>query len=193
MSQWQPRYPAQPYRAPSQWVPSPPPKRKSWVRRHKILTCLIVGAAVLIVIIAAATGLGARKLAAASLAACTSHHAVTERQWLQITKDPDAAKGQCVTVYGQVTQFDSVTGDNAFRAQAGGVTVSTAFGVAAYPTNTLFEGDGAALSALVQGDLFTAQVTVAGTKSYDTTLGGSTTAPLLRVDSVTRTGHLDVP
>ena len=40
------------------------------------------------------------------------------------------------------------------------------------------------------GDLFTAQVTVEGAKSYETTLGGSTTAPLLRVDSVKQTGHL---
>lgn len=172
-----------------QWQP---PKRRSWIRRHKIVTSLGALAALVIVIViaVAASSNGRTSPAVASLAACTSHHAVSSRQWLEIVKDPGAAKGQCVTVYGEVSQFDSVTGDSVFRGQAGGVKAATSLGFASYPTNALFDGDAKALGVLVQDDLFTAQVTVAGSQSYDTTLGGKTTVPVFRVDSVTRTGHL---
>lgn len=217
MTQWQPsndpgrraaQYPVAPPQGPQPWVPLEqrphygqpyagwrppqwqPPRKRSWVARHKVLTGVLSGAAVLVagvIAIAASSGSGPDT---ASLAACTSHHAVSSRQWLQVTKDPEAAKGQCITVYGEVTQFDSVTGDGTFRAQAGGTKASTSFGFANYPTNALFDGGAAQLGALVQDDLFKASATVAGSQTYNTTLGGSTTVPVFRVDSITRTGHL---
>ena len=199
--QWQPPQP--PYVPRPLQQPWEPPRRKSWVRRHKAVTALLSAGALAVALIAfaVAASLGSRTASAGSApqagvaaapapVTCRSHHAVTDREWLQIVKDPAAAKGECIVVYGHVTQFDAVTGDSAFRAQAGGVNVAAVYGFANYPTNTLFEGDAKTLGALVQGDLFTAQVTVEGAKSYETTLGGSTTAPLLRVDSVKQTGHL---
>lgn len=181
----QPQY-RQPYAAPPQWQP---PRRRSWPRRHWLLTSFL--AAALIVVIAIAAAANSKKGPDTSaLAACTSHHDVSSRQWLAIAKDPDAAKGQCITVYGEVTQFDSATGDATFRAQAGGVSAEPQFGFVDYPTNALFDGDAGALGVLVQDDLFTAQVTVAGSQTYDTQIGGQTTVPVFRVDSVTRTGHL---
>lgn len=191
--QYPPQYDPQ---GPQQWgPPAQPPRRRSWPRRHKILSALIATAAVLIILVvlvavAANKPPGIAPPAATSLAACTSHHAVTSRQWLEIAKNPDAAKGQCITVYGEITQFDSSTGASAFRAQAGGVRMAISFGFADYPTNVVLAGTTQQLAPFVEGDLFSAQVTVGGHISYDTQIGGSTTAPVLRVDSVTRIGHL---
>lgn len=184
----------QPSFAPPQpgYQPGPQRPRKSWPARHKILTVLgAAGTLLIIVVVLAALSSGATPTPGTTgLAACRSHHAVTERDWLVIAKDPDAHKGECIIVYGEVTQFDSSTGTGMFRASAAGVKVAPEFGFADYPTNTMLSGSTAALGGLVEGDLFTASVTVAGHVSYDTQLGGSTTAPVLRVDSVTRTGHL---
>ncbi|GAA4706561.1 hypothetical protein GCM10023215_53810 [Pseudonocardia yuanmonensis] len=46
------------------------------------------------------------------------------------------------------------------------------------------------LDPVVEGDVFTAEVTVKGATDYDTTLGGSTTAPELEVAAITVTGHI---
>lgn len=185
---------SQQYYQPAPVQPGPAPeRRKSWPRRHKFLTFVFFPAVVLVVIIVAAAvassgSPGSSKLA--GLASCTSHHAVSGGQWEQIAKDPDSYRGQCVIVYGQIIQFDSNTGPGSFRASAGGSAVAPEFGFANYPTdNTIFDGDTSMLKPLVQGDLFTAQVTVAGSTTYDTAMGGSTSAPVFRVDSVTKTGH----
>lgn len=175
------------YLAPPRWEP---PRRRRWVARHKILTGFIAGTGALVLIVIVAVASASPGPDTAALAACASHHAISSRQWLQVAKDPGAAKGQCITVYGEVTQFDSVTGNGTFRAQAGGVKAPVSFGFADYPTNALFDGDGKVLGSLVEGDLFTAKVTVAGSQTYKTQIGGSTTVPVFRVDSVERTGHL---
>ena len=84
-------------------------------------------------------------------------------------------------MYGKITQFDSATGTEGFRADAGGVRqVPDSIGFVNYPTNTIFSGDSTMLTDFVEGDLFTAKVTVAGAYSYDTQIGGSTTAPQAR-------------
>lgn len=189
---WEPRY----YdpRQPPQWgQPFPPPRRRSWPRRHKILSALIailVALVALVVLSSIASQPKARPAAAAGLAACSSHHAVTSRQWLEIAKDPATAESQCITVYGEITQFDSVTGAAEFRASVGGASIAPTYGYVSYPTNVIIDGSSAELGPLVEGDLFTAQVTIAGTQEYTTVAGGSTTVPLLRADSVKRTGHL---
>lgn len=180
------------------WQPPQVPPRRSWPRRHKFLTALIAviaavltAFAVLVVIVAVSpAGSGNGAAPAAGLADCGEHNPVTSREWLEIAKDPDAARGQCIIVYGEITQFDAATGPSGFLADAGGVSQKPSFGYVDYPVNTLFAGDAKMLSSLVEGDLFTAEVTVAGSQSYDTQAGGSTTAPALRVDSVKRTGHV---
>jgi hypothetical protein len=62
-------------------------------------------------------------------------------------------------------------------------------GYVSYPTNTVLDGDASLLNPVVQNDLFTAKVTVTGSLSYTTEMGGSTTVPELHVDSITVTGH----
>jgi hypothetical protein len=116
--------------------------------------------------------------------------AITERDWQLIAKDPEAHTGDRVIVYGEVTQFDATTGTDAFRANVDGVEHKPEYGYADYETNTILNGDDAALKALVQGDLFKAEVTVAGAQSYENTMGGTLTAPKLTVTKVDVIGHL---
>lgn len=106
---------------------------------------------------------------------------LTERQWKLIAKNPDNYIGKTYIVYGQVTQFDAATGTDAFRANVGGKNMTYSF---EYDTNTLLQGDADRLDNLVEDDEFQAKVTVLGSFSYDTQIGGETTAPLLRVDSI---------
>ena len=84
-------------------------------------------------------------------------------------------------VYGVVTQFDAATGDEGFRANADGVRHAEPYD---YETNTIFAGDPSDLANLVEDDEFRANVTVTGSYSYDTQIGGNTTAPQLSVESI---------
>lgn len=115
---------------------------------------------------------------------------ITAREWQLIAKNPDAHIGDTVIVYGQVTQFDAATGTTAFRANADGVEHKPAYGYADYSTNTLFAGDAAVLRDIVEGDLFKAEAIVVGATSYDTQIGGATTAPQLSVTKIDIIGHV---
>jgi hypothetical protein len=117
------------------------------------------------------------------------HREIDAREWQVIAKDPDAHKGERIIVYGYVTQFDAATGNDTFRANVDGVEHSgDEFAYLDYEINTVLRGDAAALQDIVSGDLFSAQVTVGGSLSYDTQIGGSTTVPMLMVDTIRVTG-----
>lgn len=118
------------------------------------------------------------------------YQALTAHAWAEIAKDPDSHAGEAYIVYGEVTQFDAATGSSAFRADVGGTRqYPDEFGFVSYPTNTVLDGDTATLGPVVEKDLFTARITVTGSLSYDTQIGGSTTVPELQVSSITVTGH----
>lgn len=111
--------------------------------------------------------------------------AITARDWQKIAKNPDAHVGESVIVYGYVTQFDSGTGTDQFRASVDGVKHAQYYD---YETNTLLSGDQSVLGDLVQDDVFKAEVVVGGSYTYSNTMGGSTTAPVLAVTKVTAIG-----
>ena len=98
--------------------------------------------------------------------------------------------GEAIIIYGRVSQFDAATGTDSFRADVDGVRHRPSYGYVDYPTNTVLAGDVLALADLVEDDLFTAKVTVSGSTSYDTQIGGETTVPSLRVASITVTGSV---
>lgn len=114
----------------------------------------------------------------------TEYRAITQRQWRQIAKNPDAHVGETLIVYGQVTQFDSATGVDTFRADVGGIRDACEYDFCTYPTNTILTGDEDRLAKLVEEDQFRAKVTVLGSLDYDTQIGGETTVPSLQVDKV---------
>jgi hypothetical protein len=200
---------------PQQWPPYPPPPTppaRPW-RTTLILTILGVSIVALIGIAAAVARTNDATPAAAAAPTATPTRnsaptytpaatvapnpavvtgpprAITARDWLKIAKDPEAHKGEAVIVYGQVKQFDAAIGVDTFRASVDGVIHKPSYGYVDYETNTVLTSPGgAALTDLVQDDLFKAEVVVAGSLSYDTQIGGSTTVPLLLVTKITVTG-----
>ena len=107
---------------------------------------------------------------------------VSKRQWAKIVKKPNSYKGDKYIIYGQVTQFDSATGDDIFLADtAHRNTMSYGFFDG---ENTLLTGGAKQLDDLVEDDVFRASVTVLGKMDYDTQIGGNTTVPLLEVNSL---------
>jgi hypothetical protein len=115
---------------------------------------------------------------------------LTARGWAKIAKSPDAHAGEAYIVYGRVSQFDSATGDDQFRADVDGVKHQVEYGYVDYPTNTLMTNIMGDVSDLVEDDLFTAKVVVIGAYSYDTQIGGETTVPQLSIISIKVTGNV---
>jgi hypothetical protein len=111
----------------------------------------------------------------------TPHREVSARDWQLIAKSPDSHIGERVTVYGYVFQFDSATGPDRFLAHADGVRHRRSY---EYDTNTAFAGSAAMFENVVEKDVFRAEVTVLGSYSYNTQIGGSTTVPRLQVDKI---------
>ncbi|HET9059615.1 MAG TPA: hypothetical protein VFN61_06815 [Acidimicrobiales bacterium] len=103
-------------------------------------------------------------------------------------KDPTSYQDECYTVYGEVTQFDSVTGTSSFLADVGGVQQTPEYGLVSYPTTTYLTGDPTVLQSVVQQDLFTANAMVLGTITYKTAIGTQATVPALQVNSIQVTG-----
>ncbi|MFU8874350.1 hypothetical protein [Micromonospora sp. SL4-19] len=110
-----------------------------------------------------------------------SYKTLSARQWKLIAKNPDAHLGEHYVVYGRVTQFDAATGTETFRADVADRRMPDKYD---YETNTMLSGSESGLANLVEDDIFRAKVTVLGSYSYDTQIGGSTTVPLLQVDSI---------
>lgn len=127
----------------------------------------------------------ARAKTAAQLDTST-YEQITERDWLLIAKNPDAHIGRKVVLYGAVTQFDNGTGADAFRANVGAEWQEYSY---QYDTNTIVqEGNAGLFSPVVMDDLVTLYVEIDGVMRYDTTIGGSTSAPKVSAYVVEVTG-----
>jgi len=96
--------------------------------------------------------------------------------WAQIIKNPDAYVGTRAILYGKVVQFDVNTGSCAFRMNTGPAQTRYSFD---YNQNTYVEAganDCKLLGPIVQDDHLRIWVTVTGSRTYSTTIGGSATA-----------------
>ncbi len=120
-----------------------------------------------------------------------SYESLSSRKFKLMAKDPDSYIGKTYVVYGEITQFDSATGTDTFRADTGPKKLRISYGFVDYSQNTILSGSESKLKKLVEGDCFTAKVTVLGSYSYDTQIGGNTTVPLLQVDSISVYGSTD--
>lgn len=114
--------------------------------------------------------------AAAALRDPASYPSISSRDWQFVERDPAAYKDQKYVIYGRVTQFDSNTGANVFRADTDGQMQS---GMYDYDINTMVLGESAVLANVVQGDLVKLYVTVVGPYSYETTMGAQLTVPMV--------------
>ncbi|MCS5718591.1 DUF2510 domain-containing protein [Herbiconiux sp. CPCC 205763] len=109
-----------------------------------------------------------------------------DRDYALLVKTPDDHVGDKIVSYGEIIQFDSATGPCQFRASTSGTQKEYSY---EYDQNTLiYAGDSETscplLDATVQGDIVKMYVTVMGSYSYDTQIGGNTTVPLFQVDGL---------
>lgn len=145
----------------------------------------VVGAGVLLLAVVIATGVRISPPSTSVSVPLPPHRAVDAREWQVIAKDPDAYEGERIVVHGHVTQIDPAAGTSTVRANVDGVAHGgDERAYLKYKTNTMLRGDAKALDGVVSGDLFTAKVTVRGSMSYDTQVGGSATVPVLAIDSI---------
>lgn len=103
----------------------------------------------------------------------TQYTDVSDRDWLLITRNPDAREnmGKRIILHGEVTQADGATG-NEIRVDTGGEPADY------YSVNTMVkEGTPGILSRVVKGDRVTMWVRTYGSVSYETTMGGNITVP----------------
>ena len=118
----------------------------------------------------------------------STYEVISARDYAVLVKNPDAARGRKLVVYGHVTQFDAATGTAGFRANTAAAPSSAWYD---YDVNSIVNapaGQSNILTNVVEGDLVTMYVEVIGAYSYDTQIGGNTTAPQFQVNIITVTG-----
>jgi hypothetical protein len=95
-----------------------------------------------------------------------------------------------LAIFGVVTQFDVATGAKMFLADTGAHQKYPSYGFVDFPQNTLILGNATRFRNVGEGDVFVGKVEVAGSESYDTQIGGNTTVPMLKVDSISVYTHV---
>lgn len=111
---------------------------------------------------------------------------ISDRQFAKIVRNPDGHIGDTITIYGEVTQYDSATGLSSMLANTSNDPQGNNYYL--YGENSYLSGDSSDLEELVEDDTFKAKVKVTGAFSYDTQAGGNTSVPEFEVVSITRTG-----
>lgn len=114
-----------------------------------------------------------------------SYETISDRDFALLMKNPDAAKGRKVVLYGVVTQFDSATGTSSFRANTAANPQNRSYD---YDQNTVVTGATSLLANVVEKDFVTMYVEIVGSYSYKTTIGGSATVPKVEANIITVTG-----
>lgn len=109
-----------------------------------------------------------------------SYRAVTSRDWQLVAKNPGAHKGALYVIYGRVVQADAATGTFQIRVNTDGQQVD----VYDFDINTVVTSGLASFKEVVEDDLVTLWVSVTGSETYDTTMGGSVTAPKVEANIV---------
>lgn len=105
-----------------------------------------------------------------------NYRTLTPREFALVAKDPDAHKGELISIYGKVTQFDAATGSNGFRANTGPLPPDSG---ERYELNSVVRVyDPSTVADVVEDDYLLMYVEVAGAHTYDTSIGGKNTAPM---------------
>lgn len=113
----------------------------------------------------------------------TRYEQLDDRQWKVIARNPNAYKGKWYRIYGVVRQSDAATGTAAVRMSTEGTLQDESY---EYTVNTVVIEGGASLSEIVEDDELKMFVEVAGSITYDTTLGGKQTAPKVKAHKIVR-------
>lgn len=181
------------------WLP-PSPVRKAWTS-DPLKVLLTVGVAVCVLLLGGVAIVAAvspstqrspqsgKHQPSANNLDPTQYQPISQRDYALLLKDPEAAKGKRLILYGVVTQFDPATGTSDFRADTGAQHADRSN---AYEVNTYIHApDPAILKNVVEKDMITVHVEVAGTYSYETQSGRRMSVPLMNVYiiEVTRSGQ----
>ena len=115
----------------------------------------------------------------AAAADLSEYEEIDERTLAQIVKAPDDHIARQVVVYGRITQLDAATGKCFVRVSISHTPHDDWYD---YEHNSVgFAGDGESdcpvLDPFVADDEVKLWVTIGGSLSYDTQIGGSTTVP----------------
>jgi hypothetical protein len=115
---------------------------------------------------------------------------ITSRDWKLISKNPSAAKGKNVWIFGKITQFDDATGTASFRANVDGINHFDGKYFSG-GENAWVVGNAKTLSQYVNDDVFKACVTISGVFSYSTALtGGKLTVPKVKIRTINLLGSI---
>ena len=111
-----------------------------------------------------------------------NYEEIDRRAWARLVRDPDSYVGDKYVIYGYVTQFDSATGVDTFRADTDAIWFERRYD---YDHNTMVLAEDADLiNEVLEGDVVKMHVQIAGAYTYDTQIGGSTTAPVVLVNII---------
>ncbi|KNA92856.1 DUF2510 domain-containing protein [Gordonia sp. w5E2] len=114
----------------------------------------------------------------------STYQATDSRGWQLVAKNPDSHVGEKYVIYGHVTQADAAMGSSTIRADTDGAQVD----YYEMNINTIAKAGAATFVDIVEDDLVTMWIVVKGSKTYDTTVGGSVTAPEVEVNIIETTG-----
>ena len=114
----------------------------------------------------------------------STYEELDERTLAQIVKAPDDHIGRQVIVYGAITQLDAATGKCFVRISIAEAPQDAWYD---YEHNSVgFTGDGESdcpvLDPFVADDEVKLWITIGGSFSYDTQIGGNTTVPAYLID-----------
>jgi hypothetical protein len=104
------------------------------------------------------------------------------REFAKVARDPDGHIGRQLLVFGEVVQFDSFTGTDAFRASVDGDRQTGDFVI--YEHNAFLMGTTEMLEDVVTDDRIRVYGTVMGALEYDTQIGGTTNAVMFTIDRI---------
>jgi hypothetical protein len=119
----------------------------------------------------------------------TVYATLTARSWEQVVKSPDDYVGHTFRLWACITQFDAATGPDTFRGQASYDEQEFWYSDA---DNVVFTGDADLLKEFVQDDVVAMDVMTLGSITYDTQIGGSTTAPAFEVVRIALEGSCSI-
>lgn len=116
-----------------------------------------------------------------------------DRQFARVLRDPDSFAGEYIKVWGMITQFDSVTGSDKFRAQIANDYQQYWY---SHGENAVITGTTRLFDDLINDDIFVATVRIISDFTYDSQAGNTVTAPLLEAVEISRqnvTGYAYTP
>ena len=117
----------------------------------------------------------------------SNYQSVSSREWQLVAKNPDQHVGDLYVIYGRVVQADAATGSTQIRVSTDGQQVEAYD----FDINTIVTAGQASFAEVVEDDLVTLWVKVAGSQTYETTMGGSVTAPEVQANVIEVYGSAD--